>query len=146
VQDIGADRGFLLSERGFQSGAIRSSKNSNVTLTSLQDMSDNTDDYLLDSLLEGLFWRLSKSQRRLRDIKKKLYDDEYFPPTFVPLGKVIFLESVIHDALAPEPREFEYPINLDYMDKNPDYKVNDLHELLAVANRLIVEVEEWEPS
>lgn len=85
-------------------------------------MSDNTDDYLLDSLLEGLFWRLSKSQRRLRDIKKKLYDDEYFPPTFVPLGKVIFLESVIHDALAPEPREFEYPINLDYMDKNPDYK------------------------
>ena len=35
VQDIGADRGILLSEVGFQSGAIRSSRNTNVTLTSL---------------------------------------------------------------------------------------------------------------
>ena len=69
VQDVGADRGFLLSEKGFQSGAIRASNNSNITLTSLQDMSENTNDYLLNSLLEGIFWRLSKSQRRLRDIE-----------------------------------------------------------------------------
>jgi hypothetical protein len=146
VQDVGADRGFLLSEKGFQSGAIRASNNSNITLTSLQDLSDNADDYLLNTLLEGLFWRISKVQRRLKDIKKERYDDDYYPPTLTQMGKVIFLDSVIHDALAPEPREFEYPINLDYMNKNPAYVVNDLHELLSVSNKLVTEVEKWEPQ
>lgn len=35
IQDIGADRGFLLSEVGFQSGALRSAQKTNITLTSL---------------------------------------------------------------------------------------------------------------
>jgi restriction system protein len=34
VQDTGADKGILLSEVGFQSGAIKVSRNTNVLLTS----------------------------------------------------------------------------------------------------------------
>src|ERR1017187_7591686 len=34
VQDVGADRGFVLSEIGFQSGALRVAQKTNVTLTS----------------------------------------------------------------------------------------------------------------
>lgn len=40
--DIGADRGFLLSESGFQSGAVLAAQNTNVTLTSLPDLRENT--------------------------------------------------------------------------------------------------------
>ncbi|MGC1550956.1 MAG: restriction endonuclease [Rhodanobacter sp.] len=40
--DIGADRGFLLSESGFQSGTVLASQNTNVTLTSLPDLRENT--------------------------------------------------------------------------------------------------------
>jgi len=42
VQDLGADRGIILSEKGFQSGAIRLAQGSNVTLTSLAVMRDKT--------------------------------------------------------------------------------------------------------
>jgi hypothetical protein len=40
--DVGADRGFLLSESGFQSGAVRAAQHSNVTLTNLPDLRENT--------------------------------------------------------------------------------------------------------
>lgn len=42
VQDIGADRGILLSETGFQAGAIRVAASSNITLTSLADLHAST--------------------------------------------------------------------------------------------------------
>lgn len=42
VADIGADRGFLLSESGFQSGAVLAAQNTNVALTSLPDLRENT--------------------------------------------------------------------------------------------------------
>jgi hypothetical protein len=41
VDDVGADRGVMLSESGFQAGAIRAAKNSSITLTSLRDLREN---------------------------------------------------------------------------------------------------------
>jgi hypothetical protein len=41
VADVGADRGFLLSESGFQSGAVLATQHTNVTLTSLPDLREN---------------------------------------------------------------------------------------------------------
>jgi predicted Mrr-cat superfamily restriction endonuclease len=38
VQDVGADRGILLSETGFQSGAKKLASSSNITLTSLTEL------------------------------------------------------------------------------------------------------------
>lgn len=47
VNDIGADRGLLFSESGFQAGAIRVATNTNVTLTSLLDFHDNATEELM---------------------------------------------------------------------------------------------------
>jgi hypothetical protein len=41
VSDVGADRGFLLSEVGFQSGAVTAARFANVTLTNLADLREN---------------------------------------------------------------------------------------------------------
>lgn len=41
VEDIGADRGLLFSESGFQAGAIYAAQNTNITLTSLAEFEDN---------------------------------------------------------------------------------------------------------
>jgi hypothetical protein len=38
LQDVGADRGFLLSEIGFQSGALRMAEKSNLMLTIIADL------------------------------------------------------------------------------------------------------------
>jgi restriction system protein len=41
VVDVGADRGFLLSESDFQSGAVAAARYSNITLSNLSDLRDN---------------------------------------------------------------------------------------------------------
>jgi hypothetical protein len=43
VEDVGADRGFLLSEEGFQSGATTAARFSNITLTNLEDLRANAE-------------------------------------------------------------------------------------------------------
>jgi hypothetical protein len=42
INDIGADRGLMFSESGFQAGAVRVAANTNVTLTSLTDFQQNS--------------------------------------------------------------------------------------------------------
>jgi len=42
VEDIGADRGLLFSESGFQAGAINAAQNTNIMLTSLADFEENS--------------------------------------------------------------------------------------------------------
>lgn len=44
IQHIGADRGFLLSEKGFQSGAILAARKTNIALTNLSDLSSTVGD------------------------------------------------------------------------------------------------------
>ena len=43
VQDVGADRGIMLSETGFQAGAIRLASLQNITLTSLGDLKQSAE-------------------------------------------------------------------------------------------------------
>ena len=40
VEDTGADRGFLMAERGYQSGALEAARLTNVVLTSLADLKE----------------------------------------------------------------------------------------------------------
>ena len=58
VSDVGADRGVILTEAGFQSGASRMANNSNVTLTSLAELRERTASELLEL-------RLGQYRRRL---------------------------------------------------------------------------------
>ena len=44
AKDIGADRGILVAESGYQAGAIRIAERSNVTLTSLADLQENAEE------------------------------------------------------------------------------------------------------
>lgn len=47
VLDLGADHGLLMSESDFQSGAVRTAKQKNITLTSLGDLRANAADEIL---------------------------------------------------------------------------------------------------
>lgn len=42
VEDVGASRGILIAESGHQAGAFRASAFTNITLTSLSDLSENS--------------------------------------------------------------------------------------------------------
>jgi hypothetical protein len=51
VQDLGVDRGLFVADSGFQSGAIASAMNTNITLTTLPDLRANANHELLERLL-----------------------------------------------------------------------------------------------
>jgi hypothetical protein len=73
VSDVGADRGILLSESGFQSGAVEAAKLTNVQLTSLADMQNTAKadilsmkvrefyDVVVD--LKARYWAIPKATR-----------------------------------------------------------------------------------
>jgi hypothetical protein len=75
VQDVGADRGFLLSEIGFQSGAILQAAKRNITLTSLQDLRETVKLSMNEQALSRLNWRAerAKAEYRRRHYEGKKY-------------------------------------------------------------------------
>lgn len=139
LQDVGADRGFLLSEKGFQSGALRLAEKSNITLTSLADLASTVGNRHITAQVASLHLRLHNVTTKLRALKKSRYDDEFYPPTMEPLGKIFFLPMVIDDALKGE-------LPTPYTPFGPDQKfAHSVEEMLVVADELISEAEEWTP-
>lgn len=65
VRDVGADRGVLLSEVGFQAGAVRMAYKSNVTLTSLAELREEAAEELLTLHLGECRLRLAHLRERL---------------------------------------------------------------------------------
>jgi restriction endonuclease len=57
VDDVGADRGILVSQRGFQAGAVRAAEHTNVTLTSLEELKQTAQNDLIVSALQTLEMR-----------------------------------------------------------------------------------------
>jgi len=98
IQDIGADRGFLLSETGFQSGAIRTAQKTNITLTSLEDLAETSEEQAVDAAIGGMSWRAQKARNRLRLIKKAKFDGDYFPPMSEHLAELMILDQVLQEA------------------------------------------------
>lgn len=73
VDDVGADRGFLMAESGYQSGALEAALVSNVTLTSIADLTERLRYDLAMTKLSKLenradearerYWALGKYER-----------------------------------------------------------------------------------
>lgn len=65
VRDVGGDRGVLLSEVGFQAGAVNMAYKSNVTLTSLTELRE-------EATQELLTLRLGECRLRLAHLRERL--------------------------------------------------------------------------
>jgi Restriction endonuclease len=62
IEDVGADRGLLISKSGFQAGAIRAAEATNITLTDLGQIRELTSGDLQTALIQ----QLEKSATELR--------------------------------------------------------------------------------
>ncbi|MCA1360814.1 restriction endonuclease [Bradyrhizobium sp. IC3069] len=78
VEDVGADRGILVSESGHQSGAIEAARLTNITLISLEGLRSAA---RADLLVLGLA-DIQKRAARMRDYVFSLRDDEAFVRLF----------------------------------------------------------------
>jgi hypothetical protein len=65
VNDLAADRGLLMSEKGFQSGAIQLAAAKNITLSSLDDLRANAAEDLLTARVRASELRLLRLSRRI---------------------------------------------------------------------------------
>src|SRR3990170_1390509 len=54
VEDVGADRGVLISAAGFQPGAVRASEKTNITLTDLDGLMETAREDLVASVLHSI--------------------------------------------------------------------------------------------
>jgi hypothetical protein len=68
VDGVGADRGLLMSETGFQSGAVQMAKQKNITLSSIADLSELASEELLAA-------RAAAVEKRVLDVTQKLIRD-----------------------------------------------------------------------
>jgi hypothetical protein len=68
VADVGADRGLVFAENGFQAGAIRAARNTNLTLTSLVDFRHNTADEVAAMKVKGLQERITALENKFHSI------------------------------------------------------------------------------
>ena len=73
VDDTGSDRGFMMAENGYQSGAVEAANRTNITLTSIAELQEISSEELgavkLRSILERVetcrdrYWAIDKSNR-----------------------------------------------------------------------------------
>lgn len=70
VSDVGADRGILLSEAGFQSGAREAANLTNVQVTSITEMRETASNSIYAMHLRDLFDRVGICKDRYLDIPK----------------------------------------------------------------------------
>ncbi|WP_049723747.1 restriction endonuclease [Gilvimarinus polysaccharolyticus] len=139
VQDVGADRGFLLSEIGFQSGAIRAAKNSNLTLTSLADLKIEANSTIVENEISSLHMRRSKVLKRLWKLHKSTND--YMSHFMNPMGKLAFIELAVDEAL-----NGNYPVAYGLTVGSERLFVDSWEELINEIKKLLDYAEEYESN
>ncbi|GGW74498.1 restriction endonuclease [Winogradskyella epiphytica] len=138
VNDIGADKGFIISDKGFQSGAIEAAKDSNITLNTFNDLIEETKHFIQGEilksynkrfdLLETRYWAHSKPIRKKYGLRGEIWD---YPVDFS--GQ--FLLKTAHWAIEAAEKN-EYPINLEtfMVEKQGELIANNFQELINWLN------------
>lgn len=148
VSDLGADRGVLLAESGFQRGALEAARLTNVQLTSLSDLAGPASVSIGIANLQDLHDRLDKCRRRYWSIRKEVRIEVGLRP---PVGAHGFSSNRLFDAvefgitsgvrgkLPIEYDEVLVPIDPRYMSHatSPLELYEELAALLATVERLL---------
>ena len=87
VDDTGADRGIMMAESGYQSGAVEAARHTNITLTSMADLKVSLSEEIgmakLRSILERVdscrdrYWEMSKENRIALGLRPDVFTDGY---------------------------------------------------------------------
>jgi restriction system protein len=139
VSDLGADRGIMLCEVGFQSGAIEAASLTNVQVTSLAALSVSSRESIAAVRLRDLLERTHAAKQRYWDIPKDvriargLRFDLGEPPLYSGARIVEVAEQLLGLAF----RKL-YPIQVDAFQK---LFAADLPDRLTSSEEVVVAVE-----
>jgi restriction system protein len=82
VSDLGADRGIILCEVGFQSGAVEAANLTNVQVTSLANLAVSSSDAIFAARLRSLYDRTEACRERYWEIPKATRIEKGLRPDF----------------------------------------------------------------
>lgn len=148
VEDIGADRGILISAAGFQTGAVRASMKTNITLTDLDELKETAQEYLLTSVLHRLEVRAVELMYALHDFAtNERTSPRSWTSKFRPgvdgnsvartIGSLVVLEYGFDQVRLKKP---PYPIKFDDTGQRK-VVVDTLDEFVAQASAFLREAE-----
>lgn len=138
VEDIGADRAFIISEAGFQSGAYEAAENTNVKLKTFEELKIDTRELVEEEIiktykkrleiLEVRYWSHSKSVRKEYGLRGEIWD---YPINFSGQGLLRTAHCAIIEAIRKN-----YPINLDtyYEEKQGELVAHNFQQLTNWLN------------
>jgi hypothetical protein len=148
VEDVGADRGILISTAGFQTGALRAAEKTNITLTDIEGLGETAQEDLVSSVLHRIETRTVEVRYALHD----LYTSEQTGPhslTSKPrpgvngnavmgkIGKLAALEWGFDRVRLKKP---PYPVKFDDAGQQI-IAVDTVEEFAARASELVREAE-----
>lgn len=145
VADVGADRGIILSETGFQSGAIEAARLTNVQVTSLAEVSDTSRNDIYSMRLRELYDRIEGCNDRYWNIPKDQRIEHGLRPDVGALGySGAHSIELCRDLLSRAFRGL-YPVKTEVLialtiPEFPDH-FNSHEEVVAVVEPLVGELE-----
>ncbi|MGI4813423.1 MAG: restriction endonuclease [Janthinobacterium lividum] len=143
VQEIGADRGILLCEAGFQSGAIEAAQLTNVVVTSLANVMQSAQNDIYNLRIRDLLGRIEASRERYWDIPKHVRIEHGLRQELFDSGYSAFFVFQIADQIMGKAIRGTYPI-IDLMSLN-DLKVPAVlsgpQEVLTCLEPIIADLE-----
>ena len=113
VADTGADRGILLAEKGYQSGAIEASNLTNVELTSLEHLKGSASNAINSMKLKDLFDRLSWCKYEYWEIPKSIRIKEGLRPDASSAGYSGQIAIACCEDIITKAFRNDFPINPD---------------------------------
>jgi hypothetical protein len=129
IDDIGADKGVLISKKGFQSGAIRATKKTNVILTNYEDLWAYTNEEINLGALNNLIRRIAKLQTMISDSKRR--------HNYTDIGALAILEFKVKDAISGK-----WPITVPVdIETEVFKKVNEPAILYQYIDRILTDIE-----
>lgn len=138
VSDIGADRGILLSESGFQSGAIEAANLTNIQLTSLGSIKDTAKEQIFSMRLRELYDSVIELKERYWALPKATRIEIGLRPDSGGYGYSANVVLDIAEKLVSRAVRGTYPIEIDPFDR---HSVQDLPDQLMSPEDVITRLE-----
>lgn len=145
INDTGADKGIIISESGFQSGAIEAANLTNIELTSLAETKVKSENDINAMRLRELYDRVEACKVKYWDIPKKTRIEYGLRPEVgFPGYSGAFVVQTSEELLRKAFRN-NYPIEPDEMKSEfipslPE-KIESSRDMVALLSEMILELE-----
>ncbi|HET9285281.1 MAG TPA: restriction endonuclease [Candidatus Angelobacter sp.] len=145
VADVGADRGILLSESGFQSGAIEAANLTNVHVTSLADLRGTASAEITAMRLKEIFDRIEECRERYWKIPKETRIESGLRPEVGAAGYSSVQVIELSSELIKRAFRGSYPFDIDSVGTTlileKIYQFSSPYEILSFVEPRIAELE-----